>query len=102
LTKTAIEAQCFPDDVLLRAFQQNQLRLFSIPSEEQRLWDGGEFPDDIEYPVLVFIWLNEEERGTKPDCEPFVPPPVSKTANSPAGWTGVAAAFAIVTLVLKE
>merc|ERR1712056_17486 len=62
ITKQILNLNCFPDNTFIEAFQSHRLRLISAGGDVA-LWDGGGAPGDFVFPVMLHIWLNEQEKG---------------------------------------
>jgi hypothetical protein len=75
--KNLLDVNCFPDEVFEEAFTDNRIRLEEVESGKQYIWDGGPAPDGAVFPMILKIWVNESQAGTKPECTVSLPKPVS-------------------------
>jgi len=87
VVKQLLEDACYPDNTFKDAFNDDRIRLKEQKSGKQTIWDGGSAPEDAEFPLWLNIWVDESQRGTKPNCSPPTQPPiVSGTEHTLVGW----------------
>jgi hypothetical protein len=87
LVQDIFQGNCFPDDLLHRAFFEDRLRLVgNSGTGDAVLWDGGAAPTGMEFPVQLHLWVDPLEQCTKENCTCPIPPITSSADMVAIAW----------------